>query len=322
MVDRPVDNRLDKLEFAIAMHLIVCISKKGLPPPQGGALPNSLVALKAATSQGTGVTPSTTPASPPRVSIPEPAAPSSPMPSPSPQQMMMMMQQQQHQQHQQQQQQQQQQQSHMHPPRQYQPPHVETVEETPMVGPPPVVPNGGMSISDAFEGLSLTSELPPAPQEQYHSSALPVEPRSLPSYVPEVPRSNPVMTSPAPPISPQPSSYSHPQSSTYREYQPSPVPASTSIPSSASYDLGDAHTELDKLKSVLQKLQAENISLKAQLGNLSGDEKEVQKELGAVVAEIGKLSSELSMQRQLVLDAKNRLLEASAELKAENEHKR
>ena len=33
MVDRPIDNRLDKLEFAIAMHLIVCISKKNLPPP-------------------------------------------------------------------------------------------------------------------------------------------------------------------------------------------------------------------------------------------------------------------------------------------------
>ena len=49
MVDRPVDNRLDKLEFAMAMHLIVCISKKSLPAPNG-ALPNSLKALKAASS--------------------------------------------------------------------------------------------------------------------------------------------------------------------------------------------------------------------------------------------------------------------------------
>jgi len=49
MVDRnPVDNRLDKLEFALAMHLIVCASKKNLPIPSGGALPNSLRALKVA----------------------------------------------------------------------------------------------------------------------------------------------------------------------------------------------------------------------------------------------------------------------------------
>ena len=32
MVDTdPVDNRLDQLEFALAMHLIVCVTKKGLP---------------------------------------------------------------------------------------------------------------------------------------------------------------------------------------------------------------------------------------------------------------------------------------------------
>jgi hypothetical protein len=44
MVDNPVDNRLSKLEFAIAMHLIVCISKKNLPMPP--MLPTSLKYLK------------------------------------------------------------------------------------------------------------------------------------------------------------------------------------------------------------------------------------------------------------------------------------
>jgi chromosome segregation ATPase len=96
-----------------------------------------------------------------------------------------------------------------------------------------------------------------------------------------------------------------------------------SIPAAASsYDLGDAHSELDKLKGVLQKLQAENISLKAQVGSMTDDEKDVQRQLGVVVAEIGRLSSELSVQRQHVLEAKNRLLEASAELKSQKEHKR
>ena len=30
MSDSPIDNKLDSIEFAIAMHLIVCVTKKGL----------------------------------------------------------------------------------------------------------------------------------------------------------------------------------------------------------------------------------------------------------------------------------------------------
>ena len=100
------------------------------------------------------------------------------------------------------------------------------------------------------------------------------------------------------------------------------VPATTPKSDIASkYEVGDAHSELDKLKGVLQKLQAENISLKAQLENMTDEEKDIQRELGATVTEIGKLSSELTIQRQHVLAAKNRLLEASAELKSHQEQK-
>jgi hypothetical protein len=53
MVDTPVDNRLDKLEFAMGMHLIVCISRKQLPMP--GALPASLVHLKSQQSASASV---------------------------------------------------------------------------------------------------------------------------------------------------------------------------------------------------------------------------------------------------------------------------
>jgi hypothetical protein len=312
MVDRPVDNRLDKLEFAIAMHLIVCISKKNLPSPQGGTLPNSLQALKASVGGTAAVTP---PRSPARAGIPPPQQPSaggapplSPMAGGYQQQQMPPPQ------HMQQQQQQQ--------PRMHQPPPVETVEETPMVGAPPVVAPGGISISDAFEGLSLTSD---RPSQQYSAPMPSVESRSLPSYIPEAAAPEPA------PNSPQPS-YTHPPSVPAAQesvISPARAPArqtvpytSPSLPDTSSYDLGDAHTELDKLKTVLQKLQAENISLKAQMGSMSDDEKEVQKELGIVVAEIGRLSSELSVQRQQVLEAKNRLLEASAELKSHQEHKR
>lgn len=45
MVDtQPVDNRLDALEFALAMHLIVCVSKKLLPLPE--TLPPNLLQWK------------------------------------------------------------------------------------------------------------------------------------------------------------------------------------------------------------------------------------------------------------------------------------
>ena len=43
MADDPVDNKLDSIEFAIAMHLIVCVTKKGLPMPP--SLPSSLASL-------------------------------------------------------------------------------------------------------------------------------------------------------------------------------------------------------------------------------------------------------------------------------------
>lgn len=294
LVDRsPVDNRLDKLEFAMAMHLIVCVSKKNLPMPEGNILPNSLRALKAASAPA----PHQHQAPPSMnggVAIAN-SAPGSPLHSPQQQPQLYQPQMQ-----------------YQHQPQPPSPMQVQTVDETPMPGPPPVVKRGGLSISDAFEGMDLpSSDTQPLAPSYQHAAA---ESRALPSYVPEVP------------ISPQPSYVHH--STTVPEVQPTPVStpaavASVPAPSSSSdYDLGDAHTELGKLREVLQKLQAENISLKAQLGSMPEDEREVQKELGATIAEIGKLSSQLSAQRQEVLAAKNRLLEASAELKAKKEKER
>ncbi|KAL7542383.1 hypothetical protein ACHAXR_011738 [Thalassiosira sp. AJA248-18] len=53
MVDDPIDNKLDSIEFAIAMHLIVCVTKKGLPIP-GSGLPGSLRAVAAQARQQQG----------------------------------------------------------------------------------------------------------------------------------------------------------------------------------------------------------------------------------------------------------------------------
>ena len=70
MVDSPVDNRLDKLEFAMAMHLIVCVSKKNLPVPP--SLPPSLKALK---SQQPGAPAGGVPSPPMRSASPAMSAP-------------------------------------------------------------------------------------------------------------------------------------------------------------------------------------------------------------------------------------------------------
>ena len=291
MVDRPIDNRLDKLEFALAMHLIVCVSKKGLPLPKPG-LPNSLQALKAAQTPAGQQRPSIVqkqggapPLSPARSTQAPPAQPPvQAIPSPTPQGQPQYVQQQAPA-------------PSLSMSRSMSPQPQTTL--SPNV--PPVVGTSGLSISDAFEGLSTTSG-------DVHQPA-------LPSYVPEQ-RTRAIPEEPvavAPKLAPAPAA-------------PTPAPqpqvavASTSA-AAASYSMGDSNDELVKLQGVLQKLQAENISLKAQLGNMTEEEKDVQKEIGATVAEISKLSNELSTLRGEVLAAKSRLLEASSQLNLAREKK-
>jgi hypothetical protein len=121
-------------------------------------------------------------------------------------------------------------------------------------------------------------------------------------------------------------SFEQPQVETIPEPTPAPAPMAREKPKTtkelaSSYDMGDNAMELDKLKTLLQKLQAENISLKASLGSMTQEEKEVQKEISATVHEIGILSSQLTTLRAQVLAAKSALLEATAELKGHKEKK-
>jgi Cytoskeletal-regulatory complex EF hand len=312
MVDYPVDNRLDKLEFALAMHLIVCISKKNLPVPPNG-LPISLKMLKQQQREQEQAQPPPTPSSqqqpqaqsfdnashtgggPPQyqqVQIPSPAplqmnggfqgnqeanrSRMSSFQSDAPH-------------------------SHaggiqMSSGPSYNPQAVDMV-------PPPLT--GGMNISDAFEGLNMGGG----------------DTSSLPSYVPE-PEPQRSMPEPysAPSLAPRqmsPVAYEAPAPAMQMAADP---PKSTQALAS-NYNMGDNVQELEKLRSVLQRLQAENISLKAHLGSMSEEEKEVQKELGATVAEIGTLSNSLIGLRQQVLTSKTNLMMASAELKAAREKK-
>ena len=366
LVDQPVDNRLDKLEFAIAMHLIVCVSKKNLPLPP--SLPLSLKQLKS--QQAAAMPPQQQQQQPPSPQF-QPAVPQQPpspqsmqqprMPSPlsmqqqpgmpSPQSMQQpgmpspqSMQQQpgmpsppnlqqpgipSPQGIQQQQQQQQQQQgipspqrsaSPMVPPIQAGgPPPLPTFQVSgvpqsgsasvmsggggSMTGPPPLQPVGGgtLSISDAFEGLDGASA---TDASSYKVTA--VQPtRSFDAGSFQQPPA--AATAPTVP-SPVVVESSHHHEPTTKEL-------------AQQYDMGGARDELEKLKDTLQKLQAENVSLKAQLGNMTDEEKDIQRELSAAVSEISKLASDLTSVRAQVLASKSRLLEAAAELKALEEKK-
>lgn len=303
MVDQPVDNKLDVLEFAICMHLIVCVSKKNLPMPK--ILPFSLKTLKqqqqqqqAGDSQGqqqsAGIPPGgAAPAydsQQPSMTIPEPPS-TDRMDTPV---------------------------GGMHHPN--------------LQGPPPLTQPGGMGISDAFEGLSTASSgadgmagLPP-PTSGFGS--LGVGSGAEASHGGFGAPSSSMEPSPPQEPTPAPSALSPPRM--HQMSQPSPVPQtmSSSVPEPApktsevlasAYNMTDSIGELEKLKTVLQKLQAENVSLKAQLGTMTEEEKDVQRQINATVTEIGDLSNRLTTLRAEVLSSKSRLMEATAELKAAQE---
>lgn len=354
LVDQPVDNRLDKLEFAIAMHLIVCVSKKNLPLPK--ALPISLKSLKDQQKQQPGIQGS---------------------PSWTSQQGMSQDQHQQMQQQQQQQYPQQQMQPSMQQQKQQQPQKQNPMEAAPpnrigtptnesvmsgmtgpstLQGPPPIVSSGGVDISDAFEGLSTASgahdhgsamqpttngfesgfgsfnNVQQSAQQSYGESTNKEQQTSgmgtgmNASANHEEQRSTNAESEATPKIASPPriqETISGPgrYQMSGSNSQPAPEEPKSAEALTRSYDMEDAHGELGKLKTVLQKLQAENISLKAQLGSMSEEEKDVHKQINAVVHEISELSSQLTNLRAQVLSSRSRLLEKTAELKAAQEKK-
>jgi Cytoskeletal-regulatory complex EF hand len=340
MVDsEPIDNRLDKLEFALAMHLIICVSVKRLPLP--ATLPPSLAhwkrlqrqeqeaaaAAAAATShqlapqQNGNRQPTMEPSV---VSIPEPSAMPYmgygggggggmsaaqagfgvlPSPAVAPKSM---------------------------------PSPMRAAGPTPTVssmgggvsmpsglapplsglqGPPPLTQQlGGVSISDAFEGLgggagdtgsisSYRATTPVlAPSNGFGVSAAPTTGAGMPSL--------------------NLAAANHDEEPAVK-LAPPPAPTMvTSAQLASSYDMGESSEELTKLRNALQKLQAENISLKAKMGSLTDEERDIQKELNATVAEVSNLANELTKTRAQVLASKSRLLESTAELKAAKEKKR
>lgn len=325
MVDIPVDNRLDKLEFALAMHLIVCVSKKNLPLPI--ALPLPLKQLKSqqphpppATISSPSLDSQQAPMTgalhepPPISTIPSPTLSSQPPP---------MM-------------------RSMNNTAGFGYDHV---GQTPSVngmegfgttqmratgfvsgvptesgsvgskaggmgisgfsGQPPLQPSiGGASISDAFEGLITGG----------------AETESISTYRAASPQIQTTTSFDTTNSDFQSTKFSINQDATAHAPITSPAPASLQkTRASAPYD--DSGSGTEELRAALQKLQAENISLKAKLSTMVGEDDDVRRELKKTVAEISNLSNELTTLRAQVLAAKSRLLEATGELTAAKEKK-
>ncbi|KAL7442002.1 hypothetical protein ACHAXM_008206 [Skeletonema potamos] len=366
--DDPVDNKLDMVEFAIAMHLIVCVTKKGLMLP--GVLPPSLVRVRRESRmQFQQQQPQQQMSSPVQTNmggavaggmstmmyqqqggeggggIPSPDKMAgmgggqmgmqggmSMMPSPEQQQQPQMVQQQPQMGMQQpqmtlQQQQQPQMGMQQYGTRMYQ-------QQTEQIG----MANGyaggfgggavgGETVDDAFAGLPND---PVADVDTYSAigGAATIE-----QSIPAPPLSNASAPSPVLKSMPPPSASTNmARGQVPQKLVPpaSPVmvaapPAPTSMPSPKSSKRivvsGNANAELEELKAAHQKLQAEAVSLRAKAGFVSDEEQEAQAEIAKVASEIAKLSTTLEDLRKQVMEAKEKLTDAVATLKAQKDKK-
>ena len=341
MCDNPVDNKLDSLEFSIAMHLIVCVTKKNLPMPP--TLPLSLVAIfQQQRGGGGGIISGGQSVIGGGQSLV--GAPPSPGGIPSPDKMGMM------QQHQQQQQQQQlqmngemQQMGMMGATAQQQPqmqPQMGTQQNNSFGG---GVPVGGGIVDDAFAGMSNE---PIDSVDEYSAvggvgddgvggqptaTAMSAAPVTVQEVATPEPSPQPVaptiqrggMVVPPPPMV----TNQHPPSPVTNGGLPPRSPRSRGISAKGLSSIAGAPAseestaELNSLREAHQKLQAEVISLRAKAASVSDEEQETQKEIAHLAGDIGKLSMELSDLKESVMEAKVKLGESVGILKVQMEKK-
>jgi hypothetical protein len=289
MVDNPVDNRLSNLEFCIAMHLIVCISKKNLPMPT--VLPPSLRALKGSEEKDQAQGTATNPAMDGKETQPS-VAPQ--LPNLTIQATL----------------------SNQGQNAMNSNPNATTI-------PTPTAPT--LNISDAFQGMS------PEPQVQIPSatSAYAVAQQPAPATIEVNSSSNGtvvsglglsvISSSPnrAAPMYPDPIPENNSQTTPVAPVVSQVAPVQNSMINTAIPNTSQA--KLESVQGILQKLQAENISLKAQLSHFSQEDQRTREEIHTTVSEIATLSQELTGLRAQVVDAKGKLIEATSELRAQVE---
>ena len=332
----PVDNRLDPVEFAIAMHLIVCVTKKGLGMPGTGELPPSLARVRRESrqnQQNQGQQPNQNQNPLQNQNHQQgTVAPSSPGGIPSPDKMpgMGMPQMQGMQQQQQMQQQppptpqQQQLQPQLGQPQQQQP-----LMQQQQSGFPVAATLGGETVDDAFADLtpepvnedeySVAPSVAPSTMgggfgsgasatgstmmgaamtynQQYQQPASP-KPTAAPAlYEPASPQQS-VSAAAAPSL---PVSLSPPRQAVAHPHHPQQKQQQQLPPKSPTHTAKSAPasaSDLEHLRTAHQKLQAEVISLRAKASLVSDEERDAQSEIAKVASAIAVLSSELSSLR-------------------------
>jgi Cytoskeletal-regulatory complex EF hand len=332
MTDYPVDNRLDKIEFCIAMHLIICVSKRNLPLPP--ALPFALKQLKSQTQppsnqsaqpmnlpnqqqpggpwldQGQNIPPppigisqqpmmtmSVNPANTPNLGASMGYSTMAPGGNES---------------------------SHQYGSSWSVPALSVTVDNPPAAGGnlsglpgPPPLHSTSVGISDAFEGL-VTGGGDAETVSTYRANSPPVHATvSFDTITSSVHAHQPAVNHMTHSLSPQRAPV---------VTAPSVEQLSLSSPirsrEISNKRVSEPGRDTDELRLALQKLQAENISLKARLSMMNGEEEDARSELVETVSQITKLSGELTTLRAEVLTAKSRLLDVTGELNAAKEKKR
>jgi hypothetical protein len=370
MCDVPVDNKLDLMEFCVAMHLIVCVTKKGMAVPEG--LPGSLRGLLEKRDGMNGQQQQQGQMGPmmggqmqpgqqqPQATI----TPASPEGIPSPDKMGMynlaqqglppppvygMQQQHQHPQMPQQQQ--------MMGGGMGQQPGAMSYNQ---MGEQPTVQQhgavGGENVDDAFAGLSnspvedvdeystvgggslvgggemsamgggmtsMQQHNTPTQQQQMQQqmNAAPTQQQQMPQpvrtpsimhqqqhFAPASPKH--VVKSHYEPASPAPTVQS--RAHTYA----SPKPSRKDVQEDQEFN-----SELEKLRSAHQKLQAEVISLRARANLVSDEEAGAQSEMRQLAASIAELSMELTGLKDQVAESKAKLADSLVMLKAQKEKK-
>jgi len=191
---------------------------------------------------------------------------------------------------------------------------------------------GGETVDDAFAGLPND----PIPDVDAYSAIGGPASTTTVEQMPAIP-APPLIPSTAAAAAPSPAlqSMAPPSSSpnmapvqATQPVPPPPMPSSAAVPmpspKSPSRNVvitGNANAELEQLKTAHQKLQAEAVSLRAKAGLVSDEEQEAQADIARVASEIAILSTELEGLRTQVMEAKVKLTDAVATLKAQKEKK-
>ena len=314
MSDADKDNFLSEKEFCVAMHLIVCVSKKGLPLP--GTLPGSLAAyLNGGKPASISASQQEQQRSVPPIQIPsQQQHANQPLSLPSPTSL---------------------------PPSymQQQPPVQQQIPQ--YTNPPPLqqthqqaVPEDKFSAFDDIDNSTIHSHMSVGntPKEAFQSLPVVHEPPTIAS-APAMPSVGNYGMETMANSSASVSSFHKPPVTTVSYTSPAPVSVSIPEPEvnvrsssptpvvSNAKNFAISGNSDEQLQSLITKLQAENISLKAKLSMYSGEETSIAEEKTKLLVDIAALLERAGVLREQCAEKREAIASGKTEIKALQEKK-